>query len=189
MQQGDSSLNKSLFRSKCFALNTIDEKFKDTLYREARKIEAYNSELEISDVFIDSPDIEEEIFKITLKDKKTNEQYLSRIMENKVAKRRKEHEKEINKKNTEIDSLKKENEFAKKQHQDEIRKIHDESKNGDISCIKNLIENSLKKSTRIKLIIFFSQIFCKKFDKNRFLWKRACDILNINIEYAESYFD
>lgn len=102
----NSELNKSLFRSKCFALNTIDEKFKDVLYRETRKIEAYNADIEINQQLVNNPSLENEVFAESIKDNKFDKEYIAKTILNTITKKEKElkkqHQEELKKKDAEI---------------------------------------------------------------------------------------
>jgi len=193
----NSELNKSLFRSKCFALNTIDEKFKDTLYRETRKIEAYNADVEINQQLVNNPLLENEVFAESIKDNKFDKEYIAKTLLNTISKKEKElknlHQEELNRKDEDIQ--KKENEkrallidnekqlecFSEKLNKQKIDAQHDKKESLE-SYKETQIERKIKtlrKSFIIKLQLFFRK-FNKDFKENEFLRKKACSILEID---------
>lgn len=193
----NSELNKSLFRSKCFVLNTIDEKFKDTLYRETRKIEAYNADVEINQQLVNNPLLENEVFAESIKDNKFDKEYIAKTLLNTISKKENElknqHQEELNMKDADIQQ--KENEkkallidnekqlecFSEKLNKQKIDAQRDKKESLESykeTQIKRKIK-TLRKSFIIKLQLFFRK-FNKDFKENEFLRKKACSILEID---------
>lgn len=202
----NGSLNKGIFRSKCFALNTIDDSFKDTLYRETRKIEAYNAEVEINEQIIHNPTLEDEVYSQTIRDGKMDREYLSKTLLNCIAKHEQEkdekHKELLNSKEMEknqiLQELEKERankeqlsmQFKKELEQ---QKIDDENNSRDsLNAYKKekLQEKyeEISKKWYMKLYLYFRS-FNKKFNKNEYLWNKASKIMKIyDIPYSESNY-
>lgn len=205
----NDSLNRALFRSKCFALNTIDDAFKDKFYRETRRIEAYMSDSEIDKQLVANPDIEDEVYKKSIfekKDlKKIEEDYLSNTIYNVIEDKNKER-KEIleNDKILKQDFLsekaknqllsqsladvknKTEEILENQKKQNEIRNKQDIFAH-DIDLIKKKVD-ALSKIIWLKILIFFRRKISRKFNKNEFLWKKACKDIGLHHQYSDEYF-
>lgn len=183
----NSELNKSLFRSKCFALNTIDEKFKDALYRETRKIEAYNADIEINQQLVNNPSLENEVFAESIKDNKFDKEYIAKTILNTITKKEKElkkqHQEELKKKDAEIQQNEKKQsehylEKLNKQKIDAQRDNKESLETYKETQITRKIE-VLRKSFIVKIQLFFRK-FNKDFNEYEFLRKKACSILEID---------
>ena len=199
----NGTINKGIFRSKCFALNTIDESFKDSLYRETRKIEAYNAEVEINEQIIHNPTLEDEVYSQTIRDGKINKEYLSKTLLNCIAKREQEkdekHKELLNSKEMEknqiLQELEKERankeqlsiQFKKELEQQKIDDENNSKASIEAYKIEKLKEKSKELSNKwyIKLYLFFRS-FNKNFDKKEFLWNKASNIMKIyDIPYSK----
>lgn len=192
-----SSLNKSLFRGKCFVLNTIDDNFKDTLYREVRKIEAYDLEIDINQELINSPDLEDEVYAASIKKGSYDKEYISKTIKNKISEKEKKVQQELEKKNRELSEKQSEIELLKvkhvntkneteKKYLEELnqQKIQAKSENQkslqeyQVALISRKIEELARKPL-FKIQIFFLKIFKKDFDKEKFLKDKAIEIIGI----------
>lgn len=192
-----SSLNKSLFRGKCFAINTIDDSFKDSLYRETRKIEAYDSEIDINQELINSPDLEDEVYAASIKNDSYDKEYISKTLKNKIAEKEKMVQQEIKKKTEELFEKQSEIELLKAEHNNSQEKTEKKYRE-EINQIKNDAQNETEKSlqdfrdslisnkvaelagkTLIKIQIFFYKLIKKDFDKEKFLKEKAVKIIGI----------
>ena len=204
----NGKLNRALFRSKCFALNTIDDNFKDALYREARRIEAYNAEVEINQQLINDPTLENEVFAETIRNNKMDKDYISKTLLNSISQKElqtkelieKQKEELQNKdfelKKTQTDYNKLINEYEqskgihKKNMADQIEKSKDDSNkaviNSQISTILSTI-NHISKSFLTKIQFLLKKLKNKNLTKKEFLWDKACSITGTNIEYNEEY--
>lgn len=201
----NGKLNKALFRSKCFALNTIDEKFKDTLYREVRRIEAYNAEIEIDKQLINDPTLENEVFAEAIRNNKMEKDYLSNTLLNSIYEKESQYKEiienqknELEKRNEELINTKKENEALKMKNDENLKKITDELDNQNkkereivknetqINLVLNMAKN-LKKNKLLKISIFIRKIFNKSFNIDKYLWEKSCSIINVDIEYNSNY--
>jgi len=204
----NGKLNKALFRSKCFALNTIDDNFKDALYREARRIEAYNAEVEINQQLINDPTLENEVFAETIKNNKMDKEYISKTLLNSISQKElqtkeiieKQKEElqnkdfELKKTQTDYNKLISEYEQSqninKKNMADQIEKSKNDSNNAVInSQISTLLStmNHISKSFLTKIQFLLKKMKNKNLNKKEFLWNKACSITGINIEYNEEY--
>lgn len=187
----NSSLNKGLFRSKCFALNTIDDSFKDSLYRETRKIEAYNSKVEINEQLINNPVLEEEVYSQTIKDRRSDKEYLSKTILNCITQREQKKEKKLNEilkskdaeKNQVLQEL--ENERTNKEEMSE--KYKKELEKFKREKLQEKSEELIKKW--YMKIYLWVRSFKKKFDKNKYIWDLASKIMKIyDVPYSQSEF-
>ena len=202
----NGTLNKGIFRSKCFALNTIDESFKDSLYRETRKIEAYNAEVEINEQIIHNPTLEDEVYSQTIRDGKIDKEYLSKTLLNCIAKREQEkdekHKELLNSKEMEknqiLQELEKERankeqlsiQFKKELEQQKIDDENNSKASIEAYKMEKLKEKSKELSNKwyIKLYLFFRS-FNKNFDKKEFLWNKASNIMKIyDIPYSKTNY-
>ncbi len=204
----NGKLNKALFRSKCFALNTIDDNFKDALYREARRIEAYNAEVEINQQLINDPTLENEVFAETIKNNKMDKEYISKTLLNSISQKELQDKEVIEKQKEELQNkdfeLKKtqtdynkliseyeqSQDIHKKNMADQIEKSKNDSNNAVInSQISTLLStiNHISKSFLTKIQFIFKKMKNKNLNKKEFLWNKACSITGINIEYNEEY--
>lgn len=180
-----TSLNKSLFRGKCFALNTIDDNFKDKLYRETRKIEAYFSENTcIMEEIINSPYLENEIYEETIKNNSFDKEYISKTLNNKILEREKKHTEELKTKDKIINSKIKEIELLNEKQQNELNKQKIDSQRNTEKILSEyqaeLVDNKineLKNNFLFKIQIIFLKILNKNVDD--FLTKKAYKILGI----------
>lgn len=193
----NSELNKSLFRSKCFALNTIDEKFKDALYRETRKIEAYNADIEINQQLVNNPSLENEVFAESIKDNKFDKEYIAKTILNTITKKEKElkkqHQEELKKKDAEIQQKENEkkvllldNEKQSECYLEKLNKQKIDAQRDNKESLENYKETQiarkikiLRKNFIIKIQLFFRK-FNKNFNENKFLRNKACSILEID---------
>ena len=201
----NGKLNKALFRSKCFALNTIDDNFKDALYRATRRIEAYNAEVEISQQIINNPTLEEDVFAEVIKNKKMEEDYLSKTLLNSISKKEVQSKELIAKQQEELfnkneELKKKELDYNNsldemKQKYEKAKEVQTEKSKTDLSSaltdskIKILLDtiNNLKPKFSTKIQYFFKKLTDKKLSKNEFLWAKACSITSINIQFDKKY--
>lgn len=193
----NSELNKSLFRSKCFALNTIDEKFKDTLYRETRKIEAYNADVEINQQLVNNPLLENEVFAESIKDNKFDKEYIVKTLLNTISKKENElknqHQEELNMKDADIQQKENENKALlldnEKQLECYLERLNKQKIDAELEkkeYLKTYNETRiarkieiLRKNFIIKIQLFFRK-FNKDFSEYEFLRKKACYILEID---------
>ena len=193
----NSELNKSLFRSKCFALNTIDEKFKDTLYRETRKIEAYNADVEINQQLVNNPLLENEVFAESIKDNKFDKEYIAKTLLNTISKKENElknqHQEELNMKDADIQQKENENKALlldkEKQSECYLERLNKQKIDAELEkkeYLKTYNETRiarkieiLRKNFIIKIQLFFRK-FNKDFSEYEFLRKKACYILEID---------
>ncbi len=193
----NGDLNKTLFRSKCFALNTIDETFKDCLYRETRKIEAYNADIEINHQLVNDPMLENDVFAESIRNNKFDKEYISKTLLNTISKKdkelKKQHQEDLKKKDADI--LQKENEKnailfdSQKELKNYLEQLNKQKIDAQVDkkesleiYKKNQIERkieTLRKTLIIKIQLFFKR-FNKSFDENDFLRKKACFILEID---------
>ncbi len=190
----NNELNRSLFRSKCFAINTIDEEFKEKLYRETRKIEVYDMDISISDKIGAHPDMESEVFRKSIKDQKTiDELYLSKIIYNVIDENNEKIVKEVeekyeNKLNLLEENKEKELNDKTKEYKEElenIRKQNEEKKLRDnIDSVKKLVLRK-KKSVCYAVLKFLYNLVDKDYDE--ILWTKNCEILGYDFEYKEEY--
>lgn len=188
---GKDSLNRSLFRSKCFALNTIDEQFKETLYRETRKLEIYESEIKIDHQLISDPNIENSVYEEIIRNNRIDEEYMSKTLRNVIDAKKTETEhrfkekvKEQERKNEIVLS---EIEESSKLHEIQLNKqsLKNEIdlKNYKISLI-NKKKEEISRKIIYKICIFFLSLK-KNFNKDKYLWEKACSIIGENIVYDE----
>ena len=198
----NGSLNKGIFRSKCFALNTIDDSFKDSLYRETRKIEAYNSEVEINDQLVNNPNLEDEVYSQSIKEGKLDKEYLSKTLLNCIAKReQKQNEiikfKEAEKKRV-LQKFEKERDDKKRMTEQykkdlEHQKVYAENKSRDL--LENYKKQKLQEKSEelinkwyIKIYFYFLK-FNKNFDEKEYVWNKASKIMKIyDVPYTKSIF-
>lgn len=193
----NGDLNKTLFRSKCFALNTIDETFKDSLYRETRKIEAYNADIEINHQLVNNPMLESDVFAESIRNNKFDKEYISKTLLNTISKKEKELKKQYqedlkrkdvyiqqkeDEKNAILFDSQKKSEIYLEQLNKQKREVQCDKKESLENYKKNQIERkieTLRKNLIIKIQLFFKR-FNKSFDENDFLRKKACSILEID---------
>lgn len=193
----NNELNRSLFRSKCFAISTIDEEFKEKLYRETRKIEVYDTDVHISEEIIANPDMEREVYRKIIKDhedqKTIDELYLSKTIYNVIDENNEKIVKEVeekyeNKLNLLEENKEKELNDKTKEYEEKlenIRKQNEKKKLQDnIDSVKKLVL-SKKKSVCYAFIKFLYNLVDKDYDE--ILWTKNCEILGYEIEYKEEY--
>lgn len=204
----NGELNKALFRSKCFALNTINDDFKEALYRETRRIEAYCAEVEINQQLINNPTLESEVFAKTIRNNKLDKAYLSKTLLNCISKKEAQTKKiiekqkdELRKQGEELFNTKSEKELLKNKNDENIKSFSDkldEQNNQhlkEIDRVKNEVQinlilrkmKELKGRLSVKISIFVKKFFNKSFDSNKYLWNKACSIINATIEYNSDY--
>lgn len=194
----NSSLNKALFRSKCFALNTINDSFKYMLYRETRRIEAYSDNVNINYEIIDDPELEEKVYAQSIRDKKFDKDYISKVIQNKVT-IKKEADKKFYEEivRTKVEQLKQmridreedKNKYLLDLQQKDIdneKKKQEYLLNFQVETILKKIEE-MERKFKYKLIICFCK-YRKNFDKKKYLWDEACKITNIQVIYDPQYF-
>ena len=183
----NDSLNRALFRSKCFALNTIDEKFKDKLYREVRRLEVYKPELKIDEEIINSPELEDEVFEEVIKNEKQDDQnFLSETIQKKVTQRKILERKIIELEN---DKTAIEKNFAEKypqQQTENILAIEQALSDCKITIVKKK-KQALEDSLWQIIITCIKQLFSKDFNRDKYFWDKACSIVGVSIEYSPSY--
>lgn len=178
----NNNLNRTLFISKCLALNTIDETFKDSLYREARKLEAYNSDIEINQQIINDPFLENDVYAESIKNNNFDKEYIEKILVNTVEKKQNElvnkHKEELRQKDNVIQQKVEffSNELEKQRLNAQIDK-EEYLEKYKRNLINRKIEE-LKKNRIVKFQFFFKKLF-KKIDEQEFLQKEACDILGV----------
>lgn len=178
----NNNLNRTLFISKCFALNTIDETFKDSLYREVRKLEAYNSDIEINQQIINDPFLENDVYAESIKNNNFDKEYIEKTLVNTVEKKQNElvnkHKEELRQKDNVIQQKVEffSNELEKQRLNAQIDK-EEYLEKYKRNLINRKIEE-LKKNRIVKFQIFFKKLF-KKFDEQEFLQKKACAILGV----------
>lgn len=204
----NGKLNKALFRSKCFALNTIDDNFKDALYREARRIEAYNAKVEINQQLINDPTLENEVFAETIRNNKMDKEYISKTLLNSISQKEvqtkeliKKQQKELQQKDFELQKTQIDyNNLINKYEQSEDahqKTIENQMEQGIIDSnnavfasklqtISNTITN-IRNNPFMKIQYLCKRIINKNLNKKKFLWDKACSITGINIEYNEKY--
>ena len=187
---GKDDLNRSLFRSKCFALNTIDEKFKEALYRETRKLEVYNSEIKIDHQLISRPDIEGLVYSASIRDNRLDGEYLSKTLLNVIDEKERKLKEKIQMQEDEKEQIISQVEIANKNHEAQL-KIQLSEKEAELNNYKlTLIEkkvSEISKAIWFRIIIFIKGLK-KGFNRDKYLWEKACSILGIEIEYNEKVF-
>lgn len=180
----NANMNKTLFRSKCFAMNVINEAFKDRLYRETRRLEIY-SQLPVKDSIIASPDIVDNVYDESIKDNNIDSAYIASTIKNEIEKKQKELENKVN----EQDLLITQQYQTIANHGHEINEIKIESRKEmedlENEITKADIENLAKyllKSPINKLKIFLKKIYYilikKEFDADGYLFEKARSILS-----------
>ena len=183
----NDSLNRSMFRSKCFALNTIDEKFKESLYRETRKLEIYNSELKIDHQLIYRPEIENEVYAASIKDDCIDDEYLSKTLLNVIKEKDEEINAKLRKKDSEnsilLSSMEQDRKSYETSIKEQLTKNENNLKNYKLSLIEKKV-SELSKKWIYKFLIYFKS-FNQEFNKNKYLWEKACSIIGEYISYDE----
>ena len=192
-QLGDNgNVIRSLFRSKCFAMNVIDDNFRDRLYKNARRIEAYSSNFDVKDSIIDNPNLENELYANAIKeDKIFDEMYISLTLENKITDEKKKFREEIQQKDKKIEEERvSKNEMSSQirkltQYVDEQSKEHEQ--NMDIAVSKTRIEErnaaidrlakNLRKKKIEKIKVFLLKIFVKDFNEEKYFLAKAENFL------------
>lgn len=185
---GKDDLNRSLFRSKCFALNTIDEKFKEALYRETRKLEIYNSEIKIDHQLISRPDIEGLVYSASIRDNRFDGEYLSKTLLNVIDEKDRRLKEKIqmqeNEKEQIISRVEIDNKNYEAQLKIQLSEKETEFNDYKLALIKKKV-SEISNNIWFRIIIFIKG-FKKKFNKNKYLWEKACSILGVEIEYNEN---
>lgn len=181
----NANINKTLFRSKCFAMNVINGEFKDRLYRETRRLEIY-SQLPVKDSIIASPDIIDNVYDKSIKDNNNiDKAYIASTIKNEIEKKQKELENKVDEQNLliaqqcqtianhgyEINEIKIDT-------RKEIENLEDEITKADI---ENLAKYLLKSPIN-KMKIFLKKIYYilikKEFDADGYLFEKARSILS-----------
>lgn len=186
----NGDLNKTLFRSKCFALNTIDETFKDSLYRETRKIEAYNADIEIDHQLVNDPMLESDVFAESIRNDRFNKEYIAKTLLNTISKKEKElnkqHQEDLKRKDADIQQEKNDKKKQSDWYCEQLNKQKIDAQRNNIESLETYKETqitrkieALRKKLIIKIQLFFKR-FNKSFDENEFLRKKACTILEID---------
>ncbi|MBD5435118.1 MAG: hypothetical protein HDR36_01145 [Treponema sp.] len=173
---------RSLFRSKCFAMNTIDDDFRDRLYKNARRLEAYDPDSGAnSSVIIDNPNFEREIYSDVIKNGKFDDDayissnYKKRILteKEKIKDEIRQNERKLNEERTSkneilsqnqklvltVKELSKENAAVKKTVETDIEKV------------AKLLKTHMSLTERIK--VFFKKIFDKNFNEDSYFSEKA----------------
>ena len=185
---GKDDLNRSLFRSKCFALNTIDEKFKEVLYRETRKLEIYNSEIKIDHQLISRPDIEGLVYSASIRDNRLDGEYLSKTLLNVIDEKERKLKEKIQMQENEKEQIISQVEKANKDYETQLKRQLSEQETELNNYKLALIEKKVFEisNTIWFRIIIFIKGFKKDFNKNKYLWEKACSILGVEFEYNEN---
>ena len=176
--------NRTLFRSKCFAMNVIDQSFKDNLYRETRRLEIY-SQLPVKDSIIANPNVIDDVYDESIKANRFDKQYIASTVKNEIEKKQKELENKVNEQNLLITQQSQ----AIANHGYEINEIKIESRKEmedlENEITKADIENLAKyllKSPINNLKIFLKKIYYilikKEFDADGYLFEKARSILS-----------
>lgn len=174
----NGDISRSMFRSKCFAMNVIDDSFKEKLYKTVRRLEAYESDLNIAEGIIDNPDVQDAVYADAIKDDKVlDEQYIASTLKNKVSSEKKSLRETIKNKNNEIKTLerqsKEKDSIHAKEKESAVAEVRQETQNNDIKCLAL----SLRKKKLEKVKIFFIKIFNKEFDENKYFIEKAKKLL------------
>lgn len=185
------SVIHSLFRSKCFAMNVIDEGFRDKLYRNARRLEAYDSSLDVKDTIIDAPTVEGDIYADVIKNEKLlDETYISSTLKNKVSLEKQKIRDEIKQKDKKLEE---ERAASKSEISSQIRKFnqliqkqtaeHEQDKNTAIEqtrseerkvALERLAKNlQLHMNFWEKIKLFFKKKFDEQFDEKEYFYQKA----------------
>lgn len=176
---------RSLFRSKCFAMNVIDDDFRDRLYKNARRIEAYNESLQVKDSIIDDPSFENELYASAIKENKIfDESYIASTLENKISTEKKKLREEIKQKDKRLE----EECTNKKEMSAQIRKLIKllQDQNVEYEQDKNLAIKRLAQNLQVtigileKIKVFFKRKFDKNFNEKDYFYKKAQHILEGN---------
>ena len=185
---GKDDLNRSLFRSKCFALNTIDEKFKEVLYRETRKLEIYNSEIKIDHQLISRPDIEGLVYSASIRDNRLDGEYLSKTLLNVIDEKERKLKEKIQMQENEKEQIISQVEKANKDYETQLKRQLSEQEtelnNYKLAIIEKKVFE-ISNTIWFRIIIFITG-FKKDFNKNKYLWEKACSILGVEFEYNEN---
>ena len=154
----NNTFNKALFRSKCFAFTEIDDKFKEKLYKICRKMDRYEPEKNMSDQFIEHPELEEEIYSQTLSKKNYNDEYLKRIINNTV---KQKEEKTANQLNAAKAETKKVAENAKVKEEEYKLNIERERERA-ANDIQKLINKKIEKHRKWwQFLLWIERLFTK----------------------------
>jgi len=186
----NGNLIRSLFRSKCFAMNVIDDNFRDRLYKNARRIEAYNSYLDIKDSIIDNPAIENELYAGAIKDnKKFDDAYISSTLENRITIEKEAFKKELNRKNETIEQerttklemsreIRKLNQMVEEQNREleisrneAIKQTKVEEQNAAVDRLAKKLQQKISFMEKIKILI--NRFFNKTFNEERYFYEKA----------------
>ncbi|MGP1521358.1 MAG: hypothetical protein ACTTIZ_07660 [Treponema sp.] len=169
----NNTFNKALFRSKCFAFNEIDEKFKDKLYRICRKYDRYMPEKNMSKQFIAHPELEEEVYKQVLKTKEYNDNYLEQVMNNIVIQNEEKLKNEIIIKMSE-EAKKKDSEYEHNIEKEKEKATNDRQE----FIINNGIKN-LKRNPWNWIIFRLKKFFNKDLDEYTYYRLKLKKIIDI----------
>ena len=188
--ENNDKIIRSLFRSKCFAMNVIDENFRDKLYRNARRLEAYNSNLDVKDNIIDNPALESEIYTSAIKDNKLfDESYIASTLQNKISIEKKKIRDEIKQRDKKIEEeriakngmsvkiekltrLVEEKNFEHEQDKrNAIEQTRSEEKASDIERVARNLQITMSFLERVK--IFIKGICNKQFNEKEYFHQKA----------------
>jgi len=154
----NNTFNKTLFRSKCFAFTEIDDKFKEKLYKICRQMDRYEPEKNISDQFIEHPELEEEIYSQILSEKNYDDEYLKRIINNTV---KQKEEKTANQLNAAKAETKKVAENAKLKEEEYKLNIEKEKERA-ANDIQKLINKKIEKHRKWwQFLLWIERLFTK----------------------------
>ncbi|MBP3366704.1 MAG: hypothetical protein J6K96_06870 [Treponema sp.] len=171
-------------------MNTIDETFKDSLYRETRKIEAYNADIEIDHQLVNDPMLESDVFAESIRNDRFNKEYIAKTLLNTISKKEKElnkqHQEDLKRKDADIQQEKNDKKKQSDWYCEQLNKQKIDAQRNNIESLETYKETqitrkieALRKKLIIKIQLFFKR-FNKSFDENEFLRKKACTILEID---------
>ena len=173
----NNNLNKSLLRSKCFAFNEIDDKFKEVLYKICRQMDRYEPEKNVSEQFIAHPEFEQEIYAQTLRTENYDEKYLQRVINNTVEDQENNRKRELDEHKEKINKLE---ESIKQKNNDHSKDIEEEREKAIQEVKRDLLDRKIKElrlSFFHRLYVFIRRKFDSEFDSNSYYETRAKKIL------------
>ncbi len=194
-QTGENgNIIRSLFRSKCFAMNVIDDSFRDRLYKNARRLEAYNQNLQVKDSIIDNPDFENELYSDAIRENKTlDEAYISSTLENKITDEKKKFREEIKQKDKKIEEerasktemslqIRKLTKLVQDQNveyeQDKNKAVEETRAEEKIIAIDRLAQNlQIDMGLLEKIKLFIKRKICKSFNEKDYFYQKAQQLL------------
>lgn len=161
----NDEINRRVFRSKCFAMNAIDDQFKDKLYRETRRLETYTN-LNVSDVLIYNPSIVDATYEDIIQDEKYyDEQYIAHTVKNKIKNETNKLKDILANRDQKLkEIIEQKNLGVKKAIDSNVQEIEDIESRVRQENIENLA-NRLSKKPINKFCFFVKKFFCKLFNK------------------------